>query len=193
MTAPASAVREARLPGEEGVWILVFGDLTVFLLFFCTFVYYRGQDFELYRAAELTLNRHLGALNTVLLLTSSWFVAAALQAIRDGVNGRAMTLLSAAIGCGIGFGTVKYFEYGEKLRAGITPATNDFYMYYFVLTGIHFLHVLVGLGVLLWMRARIRRREPDAHEIRIVECGGIYWHMVDLLWVVLFALLYMMR
>ena len=78
------------------------------------------------------------------------------------------------------------------LREGFTPATNDFFMFYFVLTGIHLVHLIVGLGVLSWMLARARP-PADRSAIVLLECGATYWHMVDLLWVVLFALLYLMR
>jgi nitric oxide reductase NorE protein len=192
VSSRAGVERDAlRLPGETGVWVLVFGDLTVFALFFSAFLFHRGQELDLYQVSQLTLNRHFGALNTLLLLTSSWFVALALAAMRGAQAQRAVRLLAAAMGCGVAFAIVKYCEYGEKIRQGITPATNDFFMYYFVLTGIHFIHVLVGLGVLGWMYTRVRLR--PAADIRPLECGGIYWHMVDLLWVVLFALFYLMH
>ena len=118
-----------------------------------------------------SLSRPLGALNTLLLLTSSWFVVLGVQALREQLSQRAVTLFTAGLGCGVGFALVKVIEYGEKLRAGINPATNDFYMFYFVLTGIHFLHVLIGLGVLTWMGARsrgsiIRWRRNQVHRMR---------------------------
>ena len=182
----------ARIPGETGIWVLVFGDLTVFALFFSAFAFYRSQQVELYRASQATLNQHYGVLNTLLLLTGSWFVALALESARNRLPLRAARLLALAIGCGSAFAVVKYCEYGEKFRAGIGPGTNDFFMYYFVLTGIHLLHVLVGLGLLCWALARLRRAGAEP-SLALLECSGLYWHMVDLLWIVLFPLLYLLR
>ena len=173
--------------------MLVFGDLTVFALFFSAFAFYRSQQVELYRASQATLNQHYGVLNTLLLLTGSWFVALALESARKRSPLRAARLLTLAIGCGSAFAVVKYCEYGEKFRAGIGPGTNDFFMYYFVLTGIHLLHVLVGLGLLCWALARLRGRAGAEPSLGLLECSGLYWHMVDLLWIVLFPLLYLLR
>jgi len=184
----------ARIPGETGLWVLVLGDLTVFALFFSAFAFYRSRDVELYQASQATLNRHYGVANTLLLLTGSWLVALALESARNRLPSRAARLLVLAIGCGSAFAVVKYCEYGEKVRAGIGPATNDFFMYYFVLTGIHFLHVLVGLGLLCWAFVRLRGSAAGAEpRLVLLECSGIYWHMVDLLWIVLFPLLYLLR
>jgi nitric oxide reductase NorE protein len=182
-----------RVPGEAGIWVLVFGDLTIFALFFGTFTFYRGLEPELFRSSQLVLNRPLGVLNTLLLLTSSWLVVGAVESMRAGGPRRAGHLLLGAISCGAGFVAVKYFEYGAALRGGFTPATNDFFMFYFVLTGIHLLHLLIGLGVLSWMLSRTRRTAAAPGGIATFECGAIFWHLVDLLWVVLFALLYLMR
>jgi nitric oxide reductase NorE protein len=192
MSAATQAHGRNHLPGEAGIWVLVFGDLTFFALFFCAFAFYRGQELDLYRAAQASLNRHFGILNTIFLLTSSWFVVLAVQAARQQAAQYAAKLMAGALACGLGFALVKILEYSEKVRVGITPASNDFYMYYYVLTGIHFVHVLVGLGVLLWMRARLHHPDSVAINIGPIECGAIYWHMVDVLWVVLFALLYLM-
>ena len=192
MSNGESRTGAGKLPGEPGIWVLVFGDLTIFALFFCAFTFYRGLDPGLFRESQLALSLDLGVLNTLLLLSSSWFVVQAVQAVRDAMAPRARGLLGGALACGIGFVIVKYFEYSGVLREGFTPATNDFFMFYFVLTGIHLVHLIVGLGVLSWMLARARR-PADRGGIELLECGATYWHMVDLLWVVLFALLYLMH
>jgi nitric oxide reductase NorE protein len=185
-------VDTGRLPGEPGIWVLVIGDLTIFALFFCTYAFHRGLEPALFRDSQLGLTLHLGVVNTLLLLTSSWLVVLAVQAVRDGHADHARGLLAGGFACGAGFVVVKYFEYGGVLRMGASPASNDFYMFYFVLTGIHLVHLLVGLGVLAWMRTR-SRRPVDARGAALLECGAVYWHMVDLLWVVLFALFYLMH
>jgi nitric oxide reductase NorE protein len=88
---------------------------------------------------------------------------------------------------------VKYFEWGEKIRSGVTIVTNDFYMYYFMLTGIHLMHVVIGMGVLAFLWNTSRAGEFDPPNIMVMESCASFWHMVDILWVVLFGLLYLMR
>lgn len=182
-----------RIPGEAGVWVFILGDMVIFALLFGTFVYYRAADVPLFAHAQLSLNQSLGAINTLLLLTSSWFVVHALEAARARGATLARGLLAAAFSCGVGFMVVKYFEYSEKLRVGLTITTNDFFMYYYLLTGIHLLHVTIGMAVLAYLWQRLRSAtDTDAH-LSAVECGASFWHMVDILWILLFALVYLMR
>jgi len=180
-----------HLPGEAGIWLFICGDLLVFSLFFVTFLYYRGQELALFRAARLHLDQGLGALNTLFMLSSSWFVASGVRAVRGGAARMAPYCFALAWACGCGFGVVKFFEYRAKIRAGITLNTNDFYMYYYMFTGIHFMHVLIGMGVLAFLTRYTWRGACDARKIRNIESGASFWHVVDLLWIVLFALLYL--
>jgi nitric oxide reductase NorE protein len=86
---------------------------------------------------------------------------------------------------------VKVIEYGAKFRAGITLTSNDFFMFYFMLTGIHLLHVLIGMGVLTFLMRHTAAGVLDERRIQHLESGASFWHLVDLLWIVLFALLYL--
>ncbi|MGE3971838.1 MAG: hypothetical protein AB7E78_10830 [Porticoccaceae bacterium] len=115
-----------HLPGEAGVWVFIVGDMLMFALLFGVFVHYRAQDPALFLQSQTTLNQGFGAINTVLLLTSSWFVVDAVRDARSRRTGRACTRIILALLCGAGFITVKFFEWGEKLRAGITLTSNDF-------------------------------------------------------------------
>ncbi len=189
---PASEENHA-VPGEVGIWVFVLGDMFVFGLFFTVFVYYRGLDVELYRASQATLNQNYGALNTLLLLFSSWFVVLAVIDVREHAARYAARLLGLAMLCGLGFSLVKVVEYREKLAAGFGIMTNDFYMYYYIFTGLHFVHVIIGLGVLIYLLSMVRAGVKSAGELRIFESGAIYWHMVDLLWIILFPLLYLLQ
>ncbi len=182
-----------HMPGEEGIWVFVFGDMMVFSLFFITFLYYRGQAVELFAAAQTHLNQAFGALNTFLMLTSSWFVALGVHAARRNLGRVTPICLMLALACGFGFVVVKVFEYSEKFRAGITINSNDFFMYYFMFTGIHLLHVLIGTGVLLFLTRQSWAGTFSQTQIRNLESGASFWHLVDLLWIVLFPLLYVMR
>ena len=193
MSNVAAARSGEHLPGEAGVWVFILGDMVVFALLFGVFVYYRAADVPLFASAQLSLNQSLGALNTLLLLTSSWFVVHGVEAVRAQRATLARGLLAAAFGCGVGFMVVKYFEYGEKLRAGHTITSNDFFMYYYLLTGIHLLHVTIGMAVLAYLWQRLRGAIDMDAQLSAVECGASFWHMVDILWILLFALVYLMR
>jgi len=186
---------ENRIPGEAGVWVFIFGDLLVFSLFFGTFLFYRGASVDLFNSSQEQLNQFFGLLYTIILLSSSWLVATGLQAARLGRERVPTVMFLLAFACGAAFIVIKIFEYSEKIRSGITLNTNDFFMYYFIFTGIHAIHVLIGMGVLLYMAAysRSRRGAMAGTELRNLESGAIFWHLVDLLWIVLFALIYLVN
>jgi nitric oxide reductase NorE protein len=185
--------RETHLPGEEGVWVLIFGDMLLFGVFFATFLFYRGREPQLFAESQGHLDLNLGAINTLLLLTSSIAVVTAVRAIRQGAQRLAVPLFIVAWLCGAGFGVNKYIEYHAKLVAGITPATNNFYMYYYILTGLHMFHVLIGMAVLVFCVVQARKPEMTARRFGYIEGGACFWHMVDLLWIVLFPLIYLVR
>lgn len=184
---------QRHIPGEAGLWAFIFGDMCVFALFFAVFVFYRGQAPELFAASQATLNSHYGAFNTILLLTSSWFVILAMNAARQSLRKPALLFFLLAFLCGAGFSVVKFLEYGEKIHAGITLTTNDFYMYYYIFTGLHFVHVIIGMVLLLFVMVKVNRTANLNDDMTFFEVGASYWHMVDLLWVILFPLIYLMR
>ena len=179
-----------NLPGESGIWILIFGDMAIFALFFGTYLYYRALDVDLYTSSQKDLNAVLGLLNTCVLLTSSWFVVWAVHLVKIQQVRRARFPLAAAIFCGLGFWVIKMIEYSEKFKAGHTIISDGFFMFYFMLTGIHLGHVTIGLVALIFIFNLARKPALTDSEIKMVEGGGVFWHLVDLLWVVLFALLY---
>ena len=183
----------ARIPGEAGIWVLILGEMSVFGLLFATFLFYRSKAAAQFAASQALLDRNIGMANTLLLLTSSWFVAGAIQALRRDLTTIGRGCLAAAFACGAVFVSLKAIEYSEKFSAGITIAGDDFFMYYFVLTGIHLLHVLIGLGVLAFAAMISVRGVANTGRMRVIEGGAAFWHMVDLLWIVLFPLLYFLR
>lgn len=180
---------ERRIPGEGGVWVLIGGELVVFSLFFLLFTYYRGLDPALFERSQQALDQGIGLTNTLVLLTSSLLVALGVRRVQTNRPGAAMFFRLGLL-CGAIFAALKAIEYSQKVVHGIMPLTNDFFMYYFAFTGIHLVHVLIGSGGLLFM-SFVARREPSASRTMIVECGGIFWHLVDLLWIMLFALFYL--
>lgn len=194
MTAEsAGGASPRRLPAEPGLWVFVIGDLLAFTLLFCVYLYYRQADPGVFSASQVYLNRAYGGINTLILLTSSWFVAAGIHKVRQGDGAAASRLFTATIACGVAFATIKLIEYGEKIIDGHTVFENDFFLYFFILTGIHFMHLNVGVGALFYMRHRTRSADAGAGSLPLLEAGAIYWHLVDLLWIVIFPLIYLLK
>jgi nitric oxide reductase NorE protein len=187
--------REAkgRLPGETGIWLFVIADMLMFSVFFCTFILYRQEQIELFSRGQAQLNQTFGMVNTLLLLTSSIFVVHGVRAARRDMRRRTALCFGAAFILGAGFGVVKMVEYAEKFSVGVTPLTDMFFTFYFMLTGVHFLHVLLGLVVLAYLWNRARQTRTTADSVMIYESGATFWHMVDLLWIILFPLLYLIK
>jgi nitric oxide reductase NorE protein len=119
------------------------------------------------------------------------FVVTAIRAIRSSKRTAARLMLVGAIACGAVFVGLKAIEYTAKVTEGHTPAQNGFYLYYFILTGLHLFHVLIGITVLVLLLTQAGRTEFSTKRMALVEGGGCFWHLVDLLWIVLFPLLYL--
>jgi nitric oxide reductase NorE protein len=184
-----------RVPGETGIWVFVAGDLAVFGVFFLLLLSQRSGERALFVASQRALSQSIGALNTFFMLTSSLFVALAVTSIRSGPPSarRAPALILAAATLGLGFVLVKAYEWSGLFSAGRTVSTNDFFMYYFMYTGIHLVHVLLGLIVLTLLYLLSRRSSLARGDMRLIESGGVFWHLVDLLWIILFALFYLVK
>lgn len=180
-----------HLPGESSMWFFVIGDLLIFAAYFVSYMYFRGQDHAMFLASQAKVNLNVGIVNTVVLLTSSLFVALGTSAARAGKTTDAHRLFYGALACGAAFPLLKMFEYIPEITAGLTPGTNLFFMYYFVMTGMHLCHVFLGLVILCFVIRSLRG--PAKPRMSLVETGATYWHMVDVLWLILFALLYLMR
>ena len=180
--------RRGHVPGEPELWVFIFGDLVVFGLFFAVLGWQHVAEPAAYGAGQGLLHQGLGLVNTLLLLTSSAAVASGLASARAGSLAAARRWYVGAIGLGGGFVVVKAIEYTSHARAGIAP-NADFFTYYFVFTGIHLLHVLVGLACLAAAAKHCARAEPVS--VPLLEGLGVYWHLVDLLWIALFALIYL--
>jgi nitric oxide reductase NorE protein len=179
--------------------VFILGDMSIFALFFGIIETTRGRQTGMFRESQRLLEPDIAVVNTLLLLTGSWLVARALHGLRRG--GRASTgrghptaLLAGALACAAGFAALKSTEYVRLVAHGHTPATNDFFMYYFVFTGIHLAHLAIGAALLVTMLVLSRQRgDLSPGRIRLAEGGACIWHMVDLLWLLLFPLLYVVR
>jgi nitric oxide reductase NorE protein len=189
--SPGVATR--RIPGEVGVWIFILGDMSVFAVFFTVYLVERSKNKELFDVSQATLNKNLGAVNTIFLLVGSLFVVFAVHAMRSVRRPLAERAIITAMLCGIAFVLVKVFEYHERIVAHQTLSTNAFYRLYFLLTGLHLFHLVIGLAVLTVLWSMTRKTELSNNQWAFFEGGACFWHMVDLLWLVLFPLIFLVR
>lgn len=176
----------------SGILTFVIADLTVFAMLFTGFMVDRSSQLAVFDRSANTLDFHLGILNLLILVTSGVCVVFAVTAAREGRVAAIRRWILAAMVIGAGFGISKVAEYGGKFAAGIDMQTNAFYMYYFALTGAHFLHFLGGMAALGFIWFHTARFASDRDFIGKIEAIGLYWHMVDLLWIVIFPLLYVL-
>lgn len=190
---PAEAPAAMRLPGYLVIWAFILAEMLIFAVLFTSYAFDRAKNVEMFNFYQQTLDRNAGAINTLLLVTASWFVVLAVQAAHRDDSRAASRNIALGFLCGAGFLAVKVFEYAAKFGAGISLSTNTFYRFYFGLTFFHFMHVILGMVVLaiLWMK--IRQGAYSSRDAHGLESGAAYWHMVDLLWIVLFPLVYVMR
>jgi nitric oxide reductase NorE protein len=188
----SGVVPRRRMPGVEGFWVLIGGDLAIFTILFASFLSARRDDPAGFSTARQLLNANVGGANTLLLLTSSWLVAMTLQSLRRGQMLSARRWLGAGILGGVGFVGVKASEYAHVISSDKTDTDNGFLTYYFSLTGLHLAHVVAGclLLTVFWWRWR---RDPAPESTRGFESAAIFWHLVDSLWIVIFPLLYLLR
>lgn len=193
IAAVAADERPGYPPGDLVIWIFILAELGVFAAFFGAYAFTRMQHVELFNHYQQTLNRDAALINTFALITSSFFVVRALAAIRDDDSRNCVRWLLAALGMGALFLLVKGFEYAHHFEQGVRLSSNTFYMFYLSLTFFHFMHVLMGMVILTAVAIKARRGGYSAAEHTGVETGASYWHMVDLVWLVLFPLVYVMR
>lgn len=187
---PAAAASQHGLPGEPGLWLFIIADMAMFGLFFLLFVLAQAQEPEIFQSSRSQLDPFLGFANTVILICSGWWIARAVDTGRVGDFGLARRQLAIGVLVGLGFAATKLYEYGAKVAAGVSFTANEFFIYYFCLTGIHFIHFLVGIGLLSWSFLKLGPGQSGA-PLPWLEGSAAYWHMVDLLWLVLFPMLYL--
>ena len=189
---PEKASPEGHVPGEPGLWVFLLGDMVVFGIFFGTILVLRGREPETFGSSAATLHLEWGVANTIVLLTSSLFVVIGMHLARER-NRRAPRFFLAAIACGLIFAGIKAVEYTALVQDDHTASVNDFYTYYFMFTGIHLGHVVLGVGALVAAARISRPTSAGTHLMTALEGIASFWHLVDLLWIMLFATLYLVR
>ena len=190
---PPDASTTKRLPGDLAIWIFILAEMLAFAVFFSAYAFARAKNVEMFNLYQQTLDRNAGALNTLLLITGSWFVVLAVQAAHRDDSKAVSRNIALGFLCGGAFLVVKVFEYSAKFGAGISLSTNTFYMFYISLTFFHFMHVILGMVILAAIWLQSRKGAYTSHNAHGLESGAAYWHMVDLLWIILFPLVYVMR
>ena len=188
-----NAAARPHIPGEPGLWILIFGEMSFFAALFASYLLARGGDAVGFAAGQAELSRGIGLANTLLLLTSSLFVAWGVAAARGGDTRQAPRWFAAGLACGLGFVAFKAIEYAELFARGIALDSHPFFAYYFGLTALHLGHVLIGSGLLAALTRATRQPLTKPSHLALIESAGCFWHMVDLLWIVIFPLLYLVR
>ena len=184
---PVAAFETAKL----GVWTFLATEVLLFGALFTAYTVFRLKFPELFHAEHEKLNRVLGAVNTVVLITSSLTVALGIDAVKRGKVRALQGYFAATILLAGVFLAVKYVEYSEKFHHGLFPRTNIFFSLYYVMTGIHGIHVIAGMAVMAYILAASRRGRFSEAYYTPVEMAGLYWHFVDLVWIYLFPLLYL--
>jgi len=173
------------LPGDPMIWVLIFSELVAFGLFLGAFMVARAVHPTVFAAGQATLDSHLAGLNTLVLVTSGWAAARGTAAARAARRWTARSWLFGAMALGTLFIGIKLFEYAGEIALGNGLETSPFFTLYFLLTGFHLLHV--GLGIVIL--AVVSRNAS----VTGVETGAAFWHMVDLLWIVMFPIIYLVQ
>jgi cytochrome c oxidase subunit III len=181
----------APVAARLGIWAFLATELLLFGGLFTLYAVFRLGYPELFHEQHLKLNRLLGALNTVLLLSSSLSMAVGIAAIRLGRQRVLKIALIVTLALAAGFLGIKYVEWTTDFSEGLFPKSNLFFGLYFMMTGLHGLHVTFGMLVMVWLLMRANRGEFSADYNTPVEITGLYWHFVDLVWIYLFPLLYL--
>ncbi len=181
------------LPGDFALWIFIFAEMLVFGVLFVAYAFTRANNVALFNESQLTLSRTSGAINTLVLITSSYFVVRGVDAIKRGLSSQCAHWLTGALLLGGVFISIKIVEFHAKFAAGITMSSNAFYMFYLSLTFFHLMHVLMGMVILASIIVKARRGGYSAQNHTGVETGASFWHMVDFLWIILFPLIYIIR
>lgn len=191
--SPDTLRRKHHTPGNIAVWIFIYAELTEFGFFFLAFLVAKLYFPEDFHQGPSQLNTLAGLLNTLVLLTSSFCVARAVQAIKRGAQRRTVVWLLCTVGAGVTYCLIKAWEYRWNTAMGLTSRSNYFFATYYYLMFNHFLHVVVGTLTILGtaLLTMLGHYTADSHDG--LESAASYWHMIDLVWILLFPLVYVLR
>ncbi|MFV0566191.1 MAG: cytochrome c oxidase subunit 3 [Flavobacteriaceae bacterium] len=177
-------------PGGLLIWIVIYLELFTFGAALLAMVVYAKDEPEVFHNSRLLLNTTFGAINTVFLLCSGFFMALSISALKQNHIKKAKRFLIFTLIGGLLFLGLKSVEYYDKIQDGLTMGYNTFFSFYWMLTLFHVIHVLVGLVILLWFLIKLNKN-PEKLEFIDAEAGAAFWHMCDLIWLMLFPVLYL--
>ena len=198
-----NSAEEEFAAAKQGMWLFLVTEVLMIGSLFVLYSLFRGLYPEMFHEAHKLLNVKMGATNTVILITSSVTMVLAVQAAQRGQRDRSKGFIAATFLLGCGFLVVKAFEYHHKFVDGLLPGglfTNTelvhpksslFFSLYFMMTGLHAFHVIIGMGLMIWLYKRTANKEFNPEYYTPIELFGFYWHFVDLVWIYLFPLLYL--
>ncbi|OUS32245.1 cytochrome-c oxidase [Thalassotalea sp. 42_200_T64] len=187
------SLHEQKLPGDLAMWFFILMELTVFAIFFIGFAITQRLQPEMFIDGRATLSADVGLFCTLALIISSYFVARSVEAVKRGNNLVAKRQLVFALLTASIYIVLKITEYSALVEHGFDISTNTFYTLYFFITGFHFMHVLLGMIILAFMAKRAKQNAYQPNDCSGYEAGATYWHMVDLVWVIVFFLIYIIH
>lgn len=203
------ATKEQQFDSAKlGMWLFLATEIMLFGVLFVGFGLSQSKWPDEFREAHHHLQRPLGALNTIVLLISSWTMVMGVLSAQRGDKKKLSIFLTLTILCALIFLGVKYFEYSHKIEEGLLPGkfysyhetipshikgASVFFSFYFMMTGLHGFHILGGVAVLTWILIRAMKGEFNSNYYTPVDLAGLYWHLVDLIWIYLFPLLYLIQ
>jgi nitric oxide reductase NorE protein len=178
-------------PGTSGIWTFVFIDMVAFFLFFLVYISERLRLPDIFAASQRLLDPFTGLASVLFLLTSSWCMVEAVNATRRNAERAAALYLNFALLLGVLFAANKLIEYSDKFAHGLTPVSNGFFTFYFIITGLHFIHVIGGMLFMGHCRMRLSNEFGSDNFQKKIENVGLFWHFVDVLWLFIFPMLYL--
>lgn len=178
-------------PGGILIWFLMILEIFTFLGAIFVFLYKRSAAMQEFKNAQQFLNPTIGTLNTIILITSGYFMANSLHQLKNNDNKKSARSVQIALFFGIVFLIIKSAEFYGKINHGIGFTENTFFTFYWLMTGFHFVHVLFGVGLLAYMQHAIKQKKYDAKNLFDVESSATYWHLCDLIWILIFPVLYL--
>lgn len=179
-------------PGGILVWFLIILEIFTFLGAALIFLYYRKLAPEEFAASKALLSPLVGTINTIILITSGYLMANAMNKLRANECDKSARLILFSTLLGILFLIIKGSEFYLKIDAGIGMDYSTSFTLYWLMTGFHFVHVLFGVGLLYYMHSAVKKRKYDATNLFDVEASATYWHMCDLIWILIFPILYLL-
>jgi len=190
--------------GRMGIWIFLVTEILFFGGMFCAFAVFRSWYFDAFKEAHHHLDKVMGGINTIVLICSSLTMALGVRSAQQSKKGLTALMLVLTLAFAATFLVIKYFEYHHKFVDGLLPGAaftaegfktgkdaGMFFAVYFMMTGVHGVHVAVGIGVLIWILIRNNRGDFSKEYFTPVDIVALYWHLVDLVWIYLFPLLYL--